>query len=87
MCVCVPTPAKEGGQAPAQWVDPDSHEDDEGPFPWQHTDRGQRSRDDKVSVDGDHCQRDHGADPKESTTEGVELTACRDQTMFVGGLR
>lgn len=34
---CVLTPAEERRQAPAQRVDPSRHEDEEGSFPWQHT--------------------------------------------------
>lgn len=69
------TPAEERRQAPAQRVDPGRREDEQGPLPRQHTDGGQRPRDDEVAVDGDHRQRDHGADPEESAAEGVQLAA------------
>lgn len=71
--MCVLTPAEERRQAPAQGVQPRRHDDEEGPFSWQHPDGGQRSRDDEVAVDSDHRQRDHGADPEESAAERVQL--------------
>lgn len=76
---CVLTPAEERRQAPAQRIRPHRQQDEERPFPWQHADGGQRARDDEVTVDGDHHQRDHGADPKEGAAEGVELAACRGE--------
>lgn len=77
VCVCerVLTPAEEWRQAPAQRVGPRRHKDEQRPLPGQHADGGEGSCDDEVSVDGDHRQRDHGADPEEGTAEGIQLAA------------
>lgn len=71
------TPAEERRQAPAEGIGPGPHEDEQGPPPRHHPDGGQRSRDDEVAVEGDHRQRDHGADPEESAAERVQLAAWR----------
>lgn len=73
------TPSEERRQAPAQRVRPGRHEDEESPLPRQHSNGCERPRDDEVTVDSDHRHRDHGADPKQSATEGIELATCRRQ--------
>lgn len=73
------TPAEERRQAPAQRVGPGHHEDDEGPLPRQHSNGCERPRDDEVTVDSDHRHCDHGADPKQSATESIQLATCRQQ--------